>query len=229
MKTYLYWVHLPDQTINEGYLGVSNNYIRRWKEHTTKNLPTHFCYAVKKYKDTLVWEVLFEGTNEECYLLESQLRFTSGIGWNTTPGGAIPSNLNQKASAETRKKISDAKLGHTPWNKGKTDIYSDETLAKIGKATKARTQGKDNPMYGKTHTQEVKDKLSKLHKGKRGMIGSENPSARPVICLTTGIIYDTITEGAKSINVSIGALANHLKGRTKTCGGQTWDYHTTKD
>jgi len=52
--------------------------------------------------------------------------------------------------------------GLAPWNKGKTGVFSEETTQKLRNAT----GGKNNPFYGKKHTQETKDKISNANKGK---------------------------------------------------------------
>lgn len=42
-------------------------------------------------------------------------------------------------SKETRDKISKAQMGRIPWNKGKTNIYSEETLKKMSRAKKDKS------------------------------------------------------------------------------------------
>lgn len=80
-------------------------------------------------------------------------------------------NKGRKISDETRKKMS----GKTPWNKNKTNIYSNETLKKMSlskkgkryaKATEFKT-GQTSPMKGKKHTEESKQKLSEINFGKK--------------------------------------------------------------
>ena len=79
----------------------------------------------------------------------------------------------QIPSKETRKKMSGAKKGKSPWNKGKTNIYSEETLRKISEArmgTKMpektrlkiseRSKGNKN-MLGHKHSEKSKEKMSK--------------------------------------------------------------------
>ena len=44
-----------------------------------------------------------------------------------------------KQSEETKKKMSESRKGNIPWNKGKTGIYSEDTIEKIRKGAKGRT------------------------------------------------------------------------------------------
>ena len=70
----------------------------------------------------------------------------------------------------TRKKISKSKKGSIPWNKGKTNIYSEETRKKISEANKGKNTGKNNPC------------------------------AKSVICVTTNMIFTTVKEGTEYYN-----------------------------
>lgn len=45
-----------------------------------------------------------------------------------------------------------------------------------------------------------------------------------VRCIETGIVYESVSEAAKAIGITQGALSNCLAGRTKTCGGYHWEY-----
>ena len=49
-----------------------------------------------------------------------------------------------------------------PWNKGKTNVYSERQLAKMKEAH----AGKNNPMYGKHHSESVKEKIRDAFYGK---------------------------------------------------------------
>lgn len=48
---------------------------------------------------------------------------------------------------------------------------------------------------------------------------------KSVICLETGVIYESVVEAANAIKRSPTSLVATLKGRTKTCGGFTWKYN----
>jgi G:T-mismatch repair DNA endonuclease (very short patch repair protein) len=98
-----------------------------------------------------------------------------------------------KFSEEHRKKLSESHKGKKPWHKGKTGVYSKQTLEKMSKAKKGRKlsqehiekvsnalKGKKRPPRSKEwqerltksikkshNTPEVKKKLSESHKGKK--------------------------------------------------------------
>lgn len=51
--------------------------------------------------------------------------------------------------------------GQIPWNKGKTGVYSEETLNAMKSGASFRNRGEKNPFYGKNHDNEFLDKMSK--------------------------------------------------------------------
>jgi len=74
---------------------------------------------------------------------------------------------------ETKRKISESLNGNVPWNKGKTDIYTDKTLKKMSESSKQTYI--DNPELierirkmnlGKAMPEETKRKISASTKGK---------------------------------------------------------------
>lgn len=50
-----------------------------------------------------------------------------------------------------------------------------------------------------------------------GRQASDGGQSKPVICLETKIIYQSISECAKNIGVNIGTLSKHLMGKRYTC------------
>lgn len=94
-----------------------------------------------------------------------------------------------KHTKESKERMSKAKKGHTPWNKG-IKCY----------ASSLRMQGENNPMYGKKKVHS-KDVISRLRK-----------TNGTLVCdLQTGIFYDSITEMANAL--CIGRKTNELKKR----------------
>ena len=66
---------------------------------------------------------------------------------------ALSNKQGKKKSPETCKRISDSHKGLTPWNKGKHNIYSEETLQKMRESHK-------------NISEETRRKMSESHKGK---------------------------------------------------------------
>lgn len=88
--------------------------------------------------------------------------------------------------------------------------------------------GSGNPNYGKhtwsygiKMTEEQKQKMrdactiEKRTKLREQKLGSKNPQAKKVICLNTGVIYDTIVEAAKKNNISERTISDCCNRRVK--------------
>ena len=115
--------------------------------------------ARKKYgADSFDFEILIECQDDEMnkwemYYIE-KLNTKVPYGYNMTDGGEGMNGCS--ISDETRTKMSEAKKGKTPWNKGKKNIYSEETKKKMGIKNK-----------GKKLSEDTKKKISKVLKGRK--------------------------------------------------------------
>lgn len=145
------------------YIGQTTKTIeQRWKGHVNnskKDKPYGiFQRAIKKYgEENWEHEVLESDISEEI-LNEREIfhiaKWNSSdtrYGYNLTEGGegVIPNE-------ETRKKLSESHKGKTPWNKGKHDIYTLDTIEKIS-----------NTLKGYKQTPEARKNMSEAHKGKK--------------------------------------------------------------
>ena len=90
-------------------------------------------------------------------------------------------------------------------------IPSEETRKKILE-NRPNTKGKNNPFYGKTHTNEAKEKI------RQSKLGRNNHNAKTIICITTGKIFDTVTDGAKYYNCYDTTIVRCCKGKLKSTG-----------
>ena len=50
-----------------------------------------------------------------------------------------------------------------------------------------------------------------------------------VICVETGVIYDSVSMAAKALNIKRSSISNVLTGRSKTAGGYHWKYADEKN
>jgi len=100
----------------------------RWSEHKSsaknggQNAKQNIVKAISKHgHENFAFEVLYSHSDKTHVLKEMEDKFISEYnamgpyGYNMTKGGGG----QVSPSAETRKKMSEAKKGNTPWNKGK--------------------------------------------------------------------------------------------------------------
>ena len=112
--TCVYWIRKIEHTniYTEGYVGVSTNIERRWREHITEaranRHPNSFLgNAINKhYPDNLVFEIVYLSNEDTCYNYAEMLRPETNIGWNLRSGGPVG-----KMSEEGRKSLSTKYLG----------------------------------------------------------------------------------------------------------------------
>lgn len=119
---------------------------------------------------------------------------------------------------ETKQKISASKLGKIPWNKGKTGIYSEESLQKMSKSRKGKYYAENHPMYGRHHTEESKLKMSENHadvSGSKnpmfGKTGRENPRSIWVIRISDNKVFYSLKECAKNNNTYVDRIKKHCE------------------
>ena len=112
--TCVYWIRKVEHTdiYTEGYVGVSTNIERRWREHITEaranRHPNSFlCNVINEhYPDSLIFEIVYLSNEDNCYNYGEMLRPETNIGWNLRSGGPVG-----KITEEGRKAISAKNLG----------------------------------------------------------------------------------------------------------------------
>lgn len=128
---YVYWIRKYEHTeiTSQGYVGITKNTKDRWQAHKEcKKACHHLENAIQKHGwDSLVKEIIFTGTFEECQLKEQELRPLPMIGWNIRAGGQSIGALADVSKA----KISAANKGNK-YCLGR--VMSKNTRDKIAKA-----------------------------------------------------------------------------------------------
>lgn len=124
MGNYIvYWIKCCEHNnySTQGYVGITKNVSKRFKQHRTRACNPHFQNAINLHGwDNLVKEVLACNLDKEAAeLVELMLRPTRNIGWNVNEGGlAVPSNLGYKITEPQRLVFSRSKQGQkNPANK----------------------------------------------------------------------------------------------------------------
>lgn len=162
----VYWIHREGMSNpkTQGYVGVSSKGVDvRWIQHKSDAKLGSRCVvhnAMRKYEDVVIKE-LVTADPEFCLMVEESLRPTLRIGWNIRSGGTTD-GLGREVSEETRRKLSESKVGkHT----GRT--VSEETRKKISKSK-----------LGTKLSQEVRDEMSRQRLGKKPNLSVEQRQAR---------------------------------------------------
>lgn len=168
----MYIIYLLTNKVNSKfYVGVTNNYKKRMREHkgTYNNYP--ISKAIKKHGwNNFVSHILLETADAEYAYRFAETSFIQQYhsnnpekGYNLTSGGQ--GTLGYSPTPETRQKMREKKLGRklTPEHikniseSNKNHIVSEDTRQKISKANKGK-----KPWLGKTLTKEHKEILSEL-------------------------------------------------------------------
>jgi len=133
------------------YIGQSVNVRKRWNSEKCElrkgvfgGLSDHpLARAWNKYNETYFeWSVICivpveEANNVE--ILEIAFWKSLNLSYNISNGGDGPG----KFSEETKKKMSEAKLGVAPWNKGKKKVYSEKRINQLSEHSKRNWEDSD--------------------------------------------------------------------------------------
>lgn len=158
----VYWIRCTWHTnyFTQGYIGVTTNVPRRFKEHKSKGASSsqHLKNAIEKYKEDIIYDILFTELEEELALLiELELRSMPSIGWNIAMGGGLPPRMWGNKYRVGYSLTEEHKRALLLANTGRK--MSQETALKVSKAQKERIR---LPL-----TEEHKRKIAIGNTGKR--------------------------------------------------------------
>ena len=199
------------------YIGQSENIEKRWKQHKGREDNIHLKNAMEKY-----------GLNN--FSFEVLIKFIDGP-FNKKYLNKFEEYFGKKYDAINRNK------GYNIREYGTHGKMSNETLQVI----KEKCSGIGNGFYGKKHSKESKIKMSLKQIGENnprygkvglkgaknpffGKKGKDNPHSKSVICIETGIKFDSIRLASRFINKASTSITKCCKGKANTCGGFHWEY-----
>ena len=215
------------------YIGQSVNIKSRWRHHKTDlNSGIHDNdylqkswnkYGEQNFEFKILEECSDDKLNErERYYIDLYDTMNRDYGYNLKSGGQDTNYVTKYV----RNKISE----------GNKKYYEEHPEAKIKNSIKAYKQwsnpeikakimGENNGMYGKTHTEEARKKISEVQKGRI----SKYRNKTPVFCVELNKLYEDAVVACRELGLNISRAGNiHevCKGirNRKTVGGYHWQY-----
>lgn len=219
------------------YIGITGkNPIKRWCNGNGYKHNIHFTSAINKYGwDNIKHEILYAELDKstacqyEKELIDEHNSTNREFGYNKSIGGEL-SAFGVKMSEETKDKIRKKRTGIKLSQETKDKIAdanrrrSQETLDKISASLKGRKSwnkgitGKESHSFGVVFTNERKNNISIANKGKNHGV------SKRVKHIESGMIYDSVSLAAKSLNLNVSGISKCCTGKLKSYHKQHFEY-----
>ena len=247
-RTYKLYIHIfPNK---KAYVGITNQEPKkRWANGKGYKSNPYINNAIEKYGwDNVIHKVLYdnlsknEAEEKEVELIKKYKSNNRNFGYNIENGGKCVGTVSQETKNKIglkskefwkdvayREKQRIAHIGKYPDNTGRKRTL--EERQKISQATKGIIPWNK----GKPMSLEVKEKLRVINKGKtlsdyhkerlhEGSLKAGKNREKPVICIETNKIYESIKIAAIENNTYHSNIIKAINGERKTAGGYTWKY-----
>lgn len=247
-RCYVVYCH-ENMLNNKRYVGITKQKLSQRFSHGKHYYESaKFSNAIKKYGwDSFNHFVLADNlTHEEACNLEKEYIHKWSLqddrfGYNIKEGGQGGpiteetkikignANRGKQASPETKKKLSESHKGRK---------HTEEERFKISKANKGKKKppewvknriglkaGEKHPLYGKTLSDETKQKMSESHK-KYYETHEFNlePKRKEVIRIEDNKVYASIESAAQELNICRSSISECCSGKRKSAGGYHWKF-----
>lgn len=242
-NNYKVYIHIfPNSKV---YIGITGQKLtKRWNNGNGYKSNSYMTNAIKKYGwENIEHKVLYENlTKKEAEQKEIELikQYKSNIkkyGYNILEGGNASGGLT-KDGIQKMAKAQKELWKNKEYRKHMVEIHtgkkaSEETKKKMSKSNSRYWLGKKLP---KEVVIKMKEKLKgkePWNKGTKGIMKANKTSfkkgeihsvTKKVMCIETGIIYNTINEASRKLNINATCIINVCKGKQNTAGGYHWKY-----
>ena len=213
-RSYIYR-HIRKDTNKVFYIGKgsislssinSNSIKKKYKRAFSKYNRNDWWLSISKFGyivEIISYDLTQEEANElESFLIQEYGRKDCNKGFlvNLTDGGE--GTLGYKMSQSQKDKIGNINRGDNNfWRKSPKELHP-----MYGRILNL------NPYYGKTHSEDVKNKMRKPHFKNRG---ENHPKSKIILNTETGVFYMSIKEASESCELKYNTLKNILNGSHK--------------
>lgn len=216
--------------------------IEKVEKHKTLEVEQKYLDELKPYDDEVGYNISEKATN--C-VMSGEKHWAYGLPSEEHHW------FGRKHTEETKKKISEAQSGERNHMYGKRYNLKEPRSEEWRRKQRAAHLGQPSGFKGKKHSEEARRLMSEKAKGrpvsdkvrnkspewlknislgrKGKCVGGDNPNAVAIIqmSLSGQVIarFDSLANAARHIgHKNQSGICNHLKGRSKSCGGYLWAY-----
>lgn len=217
------------------YIGLTSGQLkRRRNQHyyktnsDTKESRSDFHNALKNFKEQdFYWEVIEDNIpvenlpTREKYWINYYNSYKNG--YNMNSGGANGDNFRNWRENNSKEIVSlYARLGN---QKMKEKLKQNPELEQKRK----RNAKIGSIKYYNQHKEEVKQRsyetyLKHKETANKNLIEANKKRSKKILCIETGIIYESASEAARQNNLSQGNISSVCRGERKTTGKMHWKY-----
>ena len=222
MNQYIVYAHV-NKINGKIYIGQTKDVKRRWRSNGIEYQKSpYFYHAIQKYgwnnfQHIILKEKLTKEKADQYEQYYIKYYKTQEKGYNIRDGGS-------KALAEsTKEKLSQIAKNRGAW-KGDLNPRHIDPL-----------RGERNGMFGKHHTKETKQKISKALTGRtlteerknqiKTFMNTKHPRAKKVRCIETGEIFSSARKAAEAYNTAHSCITRVCNGERKTTLGKHWEWY----
>ena len=219
----VYHIKRPGMKSNEGYIGVSS------RPHKRKQ--AHFSAAMSyRHRNSYLQNAILKYPDIEFVILHKGLTRTEAYMAEEfyRPKAKIGWNIKAggdigyELSLETKRKIGSAQLGEKNHMFGKS--HSEEVRSKISKANKGRTISEHHKQaVSKAQKGKTLSNSTKQYLRELNLYG-KSAKAKQVLCIETGVTYSSVSEAAHVINIHYSSIVKVCNGTRSKAGGFSWTY-----
>lgn len=177
------------------YIGSTvTSFIYRWRQHHSKlkmgkHENAHLQSSYTKYGDSnFEYTILYVGTSLEDIRTKEQELITSLDSCNPDKGYNLDSIVDRH-------------------------IRSEETKRKISASRRGKCGGASNGFYGRTHSEEIRNRIRQAHLGRKASDTTKAKMAekKKIMVKINGVTYPSIKEAAQELGMSKATLYRWVK------------------
>ncbi len=201
---FYYGIHSTNN-LEDGYMGGGKLIREAIKKHGKENFQKEIvanCLTRKEVSDHEKLVVTMDLVlDENCYNLKTG-GDNESVHSEETRKLLSKANKGKKISKETRDKMSTFQKGRI-----KTEIHR--------KRISVGLLAEKHPMFGKFHSEETLKKMSEAHSGEKNhWFGKFNCNPLSKQCNIMGIIYESMAEASRQLNVKPGVIRSRILSTT---------------